>query len=153
VPLHLDDRRDWARWLEAAGIDGVDLARGPVFNQASMAIDAATDGQGVALARTALAASDLLAGRLVRLPFGPAMSVSYAYWIVSPRATANLPKITAFRNWLVGEAAEDARRLGAQEGCGNDSASGCRCRGWIVPPIRQHSGIVAVAGDVRHMPA
>jgi LysR family glycine cleavage system transcriptional activator len=38
----------------------------------------------------------------------------YAYWIVCPRATANLPKITAFRNWLVGEAEEDARRLDAR---------------------------------------
>jgi len=31
VLLHLDDRRDWAKWLEAAGVDGADLARGPVF--------------------------------------------------------------------------------------------------------------------------
>lgn len=113
VLLHLDDRRDWAKWLEAAGLDGADLARGPVFNQASMAIDAAIDGQGVALARSALAAWDLLAGRLVRLPFGPALAVPYAYWIVCPRATADLPKVTAFRKWLVGEAEEDARRLSA----------------------------------------
>jgi LysR family transcriptional regulator, glycine cleavage system transcriptional activator len=84
-----------------------------VFNQASMAIDAAVDGQGVALARTALAAWDLLAGRLTRLPFGPALPVPYAYWIVCPRATVDLPKITAFRAWLVGEAEEDARRLRA----------------------------------------
>ena len=40
-----------------------------------MAIDAAVDGQGVALGRTALAARDLLAGRLARLPFGPALAV------------------------------------------------------------------------------
>jgi LysR family glycine cleavage system transcriptional activator len=39
--------------------------------------------------------------------------VPYAYWIVCPRATADLPKITAFRNWLVGEAEEDARKLRA----------------------------------------
>jgi LysR family glycine cleavage system transcriptional activator len=114
VLLHLDDRSDWAQWLEAAGVDGTDLARGPVFNQASMAIDAAVDGQGVALARTALAAWDLLASRLVRLPFGPALPVPYAYWVVCPRATADLPKITTFRNWLVGEAEEDARHLRAR---------------------------------------
>jgi LysR family transcriptional regulator, glycine cleavage system transcriptional activator len=114
VLLHLDDRRDWVKWLEAAGVEGADLGRGPVFNQASMAIDAAVDGQGVALARTALAAWDLLAGRLARLPFGPALAVPYGYWIVYPRATADLPKITAFRNWLVAEAEEDAQRLRAR---------------------------------------
>ena len=49
------------------GCERVDV-HGPILNQASMAIDAAVDGQGVALARTALAAWDLIGGRLVR-PF------------------------------------------------------------------------------------
>ena len=75
-----------------------------------MVIDAAVDGQGVALARTALAAHDLISGRLVR-PFSFALPVSYAYWIVCPKATAKLPKIATFRDWLLAEAAEDARRL------------------------------------------
>ena len=88
----------------------MDLARGPVLNQASMAIDAAVDAQGVALARTALAAWDLIGGRLV-CPFDAAMPVSYSYWIVCSKAAAKLPKIVAFSNWLLAEAAEDARQL------------------------------------------
>ena len=112
VLLHLDERRDWAKWLDAAGVAGADMTRGPVFNQASMAIDAAVDGQGVALARTALAVWDLLAGRLVR-PFRLELPVSYAYWIVCPKVNADLPKIALFRDWLVGEATEDMRRLGS----------------------------------------
>ena len=75
-----------------------------------MVIDAAVDGQGVALARTGLAARDLIYGRLVR-PFSLALPVSYAYWIVCPKATAKLPKIAIFREWLLAEAAEDARRM------------------------------------------
>ncbi len=75
-----------------------------------MVIDAAVDGQGVALARTGLAACDLISGRLVR-PFSLALPVSYAYWIVCPKATAKLPKIATFREWLLAEAAEDARRM------------------------------------------
>ena len=55
--LHLDDREDWSRWLEAAVV-AADVCRGPVLNRASMLIDAAVDGQGVALVRTALAAWD-----------------------------------------------------------------------------------------------
>lgn len=108
--LHVNDRREWARWLDAAGVKGVDAARGPIFNQASMAIDAAVNGQGITLARTALAAWDLLAGRLVR-PFEFGLKADYAYWIVCPKSTANLPKIATFREWLLAEAAEDARRL------------------------------------------
>jgi LysR family glycine cleavage system transcriptional activator len=37
--------------------------------------------------------------------------VPYAYWIVCPRATAKLPKIVRFRDWLLREAAEDQRQL------------------------------------------
>ena len=74
--LHLDHRQDWSKWLDAAGVTGADLSRGPVLNQASMCIDAAVDGQGVALARTGLAAWDLIAGRLVR-PFSLALPVPY----------------------------------------------------------------------------
>jgi LysR family glycine cleavage system transcriptional activator len=109
--LHLDHRGDWTKWLDAAGVEGADLSRGPVLNQASMGIDAAVDGQGVVLARTGLAAWDLIAGRLVR-PFSLALPVPYAYWIVCPMATAKLPKIVTFRDWLVAEAADDTRRLG-----------------------------------------
>jgi hypothetical protein len=41
---------------------------GPALNRASMLIDAAIDGQGIALARTALAAWDLINGCVAR-PF------------------------------------------------------------------------------------
>jgi LysR family glycine cleavage system transcriptional activator len=108
--LHLDSRDDWAKWLRAAGVEQAGLSRGPILNQTSMAIDAAVDGQGVALARSALAAWDLIAGRLVR-PFDLDLPVPYAYWIVCPKATANLPKIAAFRDWLIGEAEADVRKL------------------------------------------
>jgi LysR family glycine cleavage system transcriptional activator len=108
--LHVNDRGDWQKWLDAAGVGGVDLTRGPVLNQASMALDAAVDGQGVALARSALAAWDMIGGRLVR-PFELALSVPYAYWIVCPKATAELPKIVMFRNWLLAEAARDLEQL------------------------------------------
>jgi LysR family transcriptional regulator, glycine cleavage system transcriptional activator len=108
--LHVNDRQDWSRWLDAAGAVDVDVSHGPILNQASMAIDAAVDGQGVALARSALAAWDLIGGRLVR-PFSLALPASFAYWIVCPKVTAKLPKIAAFTGWLLTEAAEDTARL------------------------------------------
>ena len=108
--LHLDNRRDWARWLELAGASGEGLLHGPILNHASMLIDAAIDGLGIALARTMLAASDLIAGRLVR-PFPAAIPLRNTYWIVCPKATRALPKIVAFRDWLFEEVAADRQRL------------------------------------------
>jgi len=107
--LRLDDWAGWRRWFAAAGVSEP-VAHGPILNRASMLIDAAIDGQGVALARTALAASDLINRRLVR-PSDVSLRMSNTYWIVCPKATAHTPKITRFRNWLLAEAAEDARRL------------------------------------------
>lgn len=108
--LHSNDTAHWKHWLQLAGVTGVEVDRGIVFNQASMAIDAALQGQGVAMARTALAAWDLLAGRLVR-PFKLAIDAPFALWIVCPKAAAELPKIATFRHWLVAEAAADTARL------------------------------------------
>jgi len=108
--LHLDDWKAWSKWLDAAGVVDAEMPRGPALNHASMLIDAAIDGQGVALARTALAAWDLINGRLAR-PFDLGLRLSKTYWIVCPKATTSVPKIATFRKWLLAEAAEDARRL------------------------------------------
>jgi len=72
--------------------------------------DAAIDGQGIALARTALAAADLINGRLVQ-PFQTTLPLKNTYWIVCPKATSVLPKIVKFRDWLLAEAAADGRQL------------------------------------------
>jgi LysR family glycine cleavage system transcriptional activator len=108
--IHLDGRADWTRWLRAAGVDEGAVTHGPVLNRASMVIDAAINGQGVALARTTLAAWDLINARLVR-PFPGSLPLSKTYWIICPKATSTVPKIATFRKWLQAEAAEDARRL------------------------------------------
>jgi LysR family transcriptional regulator, glycine cleavage system transcriptional activator len=108
--IHLDSRADWTKWLRAAGMSDDGVKHGPVLNRASMVIDAAINGQGIALARTTLAAWDLLNGRLVR-PFAEALRLSKTYWIVCPKAASNLPKIVTFRDWLLAEAAHDLRQL------------------------------------------
>jgi LysR family glycine cleavage system transcriptional activator len=107
--LRLEDARTWARWFQAAGVEEP-VPRGPVLNRASMLIDAAVGGQGVALARTTLAAWDLIHGRLVR-PLDISLRMAGTYWIVGPSATADVPKVVAFRDWLLAEAAEDVCRL------------------------------------------
>jgi LysR family glycine cleavage system transcriptional activator len=101
--LHDDTRTDWAMWLMAAGVDSVDPYRGPAFNDSSMLLQAAIDGQGVALGRSALAADDLAAGRLVR-PFRIALPADFAYHIVYPKRAAQRARIAAFRDWLIAEA-------------------------------------------------
>ena len=108
--IHLDSRADWTKWLRTVGVNDAEVTHGPVLNRASMVIDAAIDGQGIALARTTLAAWDIINGRLVR-PFAEALRLSKTYWIVCPKATSNVPKIVTFRDWLLAEAAQDLREM------------------------------------------
>ena len=104
ILLHDDDRTDWTMWFLAAGIEGGDTTRGPAFTDSSMVLQAAAEGQGVALGRSALAAADLAAGKLVK-PFDISLPANYAYYLACPEATSERPKIVAFREWLIAEAA------------------------------------------------
>lgn len=107
--LHLDwttrAQPDWPMWLLAAGVSDMDSSRGPRFTMAGMAIQAAVEGHGVALAGSVLVADDLAAGRLIK-PFDLSFPVSFAYYIVGPQATVSHPNIAAFRDWLLAEARE-----------------------------------------------
>lgn len=108
--LHDQSRQDWPLWFSAAGIGEMQVPSGPQFDQTSMVIDAAIEGNGVALIRSALAARDLLTGRLVRL-FDITLPAPFAYYIVCPKASAKIPKITKLRDWLLNEAQRDARKM------------------------------------------
>ena|SRR5262245_42654799 len=118
--LRLDGWSTWSKWFEAAGLS-VSARRGPALNQASMLIDAAVDGQGVALARTTLAAWDLLHGRLV-VPIDVSLPLQNTYWIVYPKLASRERKVVTLRDWLLAEAADDARRLRALHGKGHETA-------------------------------
>jgi LysR family glycine cleavage system transcriptional activator len=108
--IHDRDTTHWREWLARHGVE-IATTRGPVFDQTALAIDAAVTGQGIALARSALAALDLAAGRLVR-PLPQSVPAPFAYWIVSRKAVARLPKIKRFRTWLIEQAEADAAALG-----------------------------------------
>ena len=115
--LRLEDQSTaWERWFALAGIAAPARLPGPVLNRASMLIDAAIDGQGVALARTTLAAWDLIGGRIVR-PFDLSWHPTGTYWIMSQKAMSKVKKIRQVRNWLLAEAADDARRLAEHQRC------------------------------------
>jgi LysR family glycine cleavage system transcriptional activator len=91
-----------------AAAQGVEPARGPIFTDSADLVTAAVAGKGVALARGVLAHDALVSGRLVR-PFELSLPSEFAYYIVCPDNKANRPKIVAFREWLLSEAAKDTQ--------------------------------------------
>jgi LysR family transcriptional regulator, glycine cleavage system transcriptional activator len=107
--LHDDYYEDWTRWLLAAGVRDIDTMHGPVYEDSSNLLQAAMAGEGVALGRSALAADDLAAGRLVKA-FDISLPVEFAYYVVAPETSADRPKVAAFREWVIETAANDAHR-------------------------------------------
>ena len=69
VQLRISDQFDWANWLAAIGMTGVGGQRDLYFSHSHLALQAAAEGQGVALASSAYIADDFTSGRLIR-PFG-----------------------------------------------------------------------------------
>ena len=116
--LHIDwteAEATWRMWLLAAGLHEIDPARGPRFNMESMAIQSAVDGHGVALVGELLVADHLAAGRLVR-PFDQSLStpLTFAFFLLSAKDRADVPKIAAFRDWLMEEGKAVSGVLSAQ---------------------------------------
>lgn len=101
--LHDDYPVGWQEWLTAAGVEGADPRRGPMFDNSAMLLQAAAEGLGVALARHVLAYADIVAGRLVA-PFPITLTSDMAYYLVHLPRTADRPMIRAFREWLFEEA-------------------------------------------------
>jgi LysR family glycine cleavage system transcriptional activator len=96
-------RPTWKQWLQQEGVEGVDALRGPHFTDGSLAIEAAADGMGVALALRPLVCSDVKAGRLV-IPFDSPMPSNYAYYFVTPETAHERIDLSQFRTWVLTEA-------------------------------------------------
>ena len=105
--LHDDDKKNWADWLELAGIDDIDPTRGTVMDDTNVLIQAAMDGLGVALGSTHFVADRLESGRLVR-PFDTVLHKEGAYYIVCPKEHLERKEVRAFRDWLLEQSDEDA---------------------------------------------
>ncbi len=109
--LHYDaaprswDWPDWATWLQAVGHDGIDAARGPRFVAGTLVMDAARNGQGVALATTSIAHDDIKTERLVR-PSASSLATDCAYYLLIPESKRARREVTAFQAWLF-DALED----------------------------------------------
>lgn len=100
---------NWGMWLKAAGIEGIDISRGPRFSVEGLAVQAAIEGMGVALTLQSLVTDDLRNGQLVR-PFPPSVidATRFCYFFVCPEAVLDVPKVKAFKDWLVAECADFA---------------------------------------------
>lgn len=98
---------NWRMWMLAAGVTDYQETAGLRLDNSGLALQAAIDGQGVALGDSSLVSDDLAAGRLVQ-PFAVTIKgpPQFAYYVISPVETQNDPLVRSFRDWILDEAAK-----------------------------------------------
>lgn len=104
--LRSDIAEDWNKWFAATGVFDVTLPRGPKLGDDTATLQATLDHQGVALGRSMLIANDLESGRLVA-PFPTTLHASYSYWLVYPISSDTGLNLSAVKDWIVDEFAND----------------------------------------------
>jgi LysR family transcriptional regulator, glycine cleavage system transcriptional activator len=100
----------WQQWLGAQGVKPAQATRGLHINASAAAIQAALNGQGVALARRAFVQDELAQGRLQRLLPKMAWPVAWAYHCVYTDASLERVATRAFVDWLVHEVQASGQR-------------------------------------------
>jgi LysR family transcriptional regulator of beta-lactamase len=90
--------QDWPNWLAAAGASDVPV-RGPMFDSSWVMVQAAIQGDGVALAPACMFTPELSSGRLVR-PFEVEVDAG-AYWLTRLKSRPPTRAMGAFRDWLM----------------------------------------------------
>jgi len=98
--LHHDHVQDWLLWFASLGIQQIDAKRGPRFSDDGLVIQAAIEGQGIALGRSALVQGDIDKGLLVA-PLDTPMPSHFAYYLVYPSERHNDPVLQIFINWIL----------------------------------------------------
>lgn len=95
----------WPDWIAMASAADIDVARGLFFSHTMLALDAAVEGQGVALAPLPFVEREIARGALAMVDargFAPGTGIHLAWPRKGMRTLS--PAALAFRDWLIEEA-------------------------------------------------
>ncbi|URN97356.1 LysR substrate-binding domain-containing protein [Leclercia adecarboxylata] len=94
------DKTDWSLWLEKQAVQSPVMHKNQHFDTMDLAITAAIQGLGVAIADETLVAEDIRAGRLVR-PYASSVRTGASYRLVLRESRGKAAGLAAFRECLL----------------------------------------------------
>ena len=97
----------WEAWFRALGVEGKPAKRGLAFDNYLILIQAALDGQGIALGGGRLADDFLARGSLIR-PIDATLRSQQSFYLLSPSEVPLSQPASLFRAWILAEAGADA---------------------------------------------
>ncbi len=107
--LSVENGREWQIWSKEAGIDIASFKHESHHSDSNLMLTAAKAGQGIAVARHSLVASELASGNLVRL-FDLQARSDYHYYLVTSTGVKKSAALLSFEKWLKAEAAAFVRQ-------------------------------------------
>lgn len=102
--LHQQERLEWSAWFDLVGAADVNIADETIIDDSNMALQAAIDGQGVALGIFPFVQNEIDSGRLIK-PFDQELTPARSYFLLVKPGTRRRPEIAATCEWLLKEAA------------------------------------------------
>jgi LysR family transcriptional regulator, glycine cleavage system transcriptional activator len=110
LPLLRSDDELWRPWFDAAGLNAMpEPKRGVLYQDSSNLLQAAMDGQGVALVRRSLAMHEIALGRLVRLFKDIDGPSPWRYYFICAPQRLQTERVRVFRDWVFDEVARFRR--------------------------------------------
>lgn len=94
------DKTDWSLWLDKQAMPSSAMHKNQHFDTMDLAITAAIQGLGVAIADETLVAEDIRAGRLVR-PYASSVRTGASYRLVLRESRGKAAGLAAFRACLL----------------------------------------------------
>jgi len=99
--------RCWTLFVRQSGLDGINVKRGLVLETADQAVQLAMNDGGIAVVDTRLCREELASGKLVT-PFDRTIVSGRNYFLVSRAEEIEIPRIAAFRTWVLDQFAKEA---------------------------------------------
>ena len=107
--LHIRQGRDmhrlWSLFIRQAGLEDMNLKSGLVLETADQAVQLAMNDGGVAVVDTRMCTEELASGRLI-VPFDRTIVSGCNYFLVSRAEEIDVPRISAFRSWVLAQFTE-----------------------------------------------
>lgn len=114
--IYVSGRRyEWNRALQQIGIGLSDASRTMSFSSTSLAVSAAIEGIGIALADRVLVQRELETGKLVA-PFDLSFDTQKGFYLVYKENRALTYGMRAFRDWIMEEMQQDLEAHGGGTG-------------------------------------
>ena len=98
--------RCWTLFSRQSGLDGINVKRGLVLETADQAVQLAMNDGGIAVVDVRLCREELASGKLVT-PFDRTIVSGRNYFLVSRAEEIEIPRIAAFRAWVLDQFAKD----------------------------------------------